>query len=115
MLRPCARNVALALPANQGLFIEVAASAVAGGTATSTSDLSSMADQTYDLTNDDGAPMDYPEHEATYSMFLLMVKWGIIVNVALLVAMAAGFFMGAGLLGGVFIFIVLLIASMIFA
>ena len=39
-----------------------------------------MADQTYEL-NEDGAPMDYPEHEQTYSMFLLLTKWGILFNV----------------------------------
>ena len=32
--------------------------------------------------------MDYAEHESTYSMFLVMVKWGIILNVALLIFMA---------------------------
>ena len=74
-----------------------------------------MADQTYDLSEKDGAPMDYPEHEATYSLFLLMVKWGIIFNVALLIAMAAGFFMGAGFIGGTLILIVLMIAAKIFA
>ncbi len=32
--------------------------------------------------------MDYAEHDRTYSMFLVMVKWGIILNVALLIFMA---------------------------
>jgi len=73
-----------------------------------------MADQSYEL-NEDGAPMDYPEHEQTYSMFLLLTKWGVIVNVALLLAMAVGFFMGGGFLGGVFTFIVLMIAAKIIA
>jgi len=74
-----------------------------------------MADQTYDVNDDQGAPMDYPEHEATYSMFLALAKWGVIFNVALLVAMAAGFYMGAGFIGGTLIFIVLMIASKILA
>ena len=74
-----------------------------------------MADQTYDLSDEHGAPMDYPEHEKTYSMFMFLVKWGILFNAALLVAMAAGFYMGAGFIGGVLIFIVLMIASAIFA
>lgn len=73
-----------------------------------------MADQTYEV-NEDGAPMDYPEHEATYSMFLALTKWGIIFNVALLIAMAVGFFMGGGLVGGILVFIVLMIAAKILA
>jgi len=74
-----------------------------------------MADQTYDLSEEHGAPMDYPEHEATYSLFLFLAKWGVIFNVALLIAMAAGFFMGAGFIGGTLIFIVLMVAAKIFA
>ncbi|MFD0915156.1 aa3-type cytochrome c oxidase subunit IV [Pseudahrensia aquimaris] len=74
-----------------------------------------MADQSYDLGDQNGAPMDYPEHEATYSMFMSLVKWGIIFNVALLIAMAAGFFMGAGFVGGTLIFILLMIASKVLA
>lgn len=74
-----------------------------------------MADQSYEVNEKNGAPMDYPEHEATYSMFLLMVKWGIIANVALLLAMAAGFYGGAGLIGGTLVFIVLMLAAKIVA
>ncbi|MDD9908429.1 MAG: aa3-type cytochrome c oxidase subunit IV [Ahrensia sp.] len=74
-----------------------------------------MADQTYDVNNEQGAPMDYKEHEATYSMFLWLTKWGILFNIALLVAMAAGFFMGAGFIGGTLIFIVLMIVAKIIA
>lgn len=37
----------------------------------------------------DGHPdMDYAEHERTYAGFLVLVKWGIIVNVLLLSGMA---------------------------
>ncbi|RWX79119.1 aa3-type cytochrome c oxidase subunit IV [Neorhizobium lilium] len=54
-----------------------------------------------------GAQMDYAEHEKTYEMFLAGAKWGTIQLVALMVAMAAGFFGGAGLLGGLVIFLVL--------
>jgi hypothetical protein len=32
--------------------------------------------------------MDYPEHERTYSMFLTLLKWHVIVISALLVLMA---------------------------
>ncbi len=73
-----------------------------------------MADQSYEL-NEEGAPMDYPEHEQTYSMFLFLTKWGILFNVALLLAMAVGFFMGGGFLGGVFTFIILMIIAKILA
>ena len=59
--------------------------------------------------------MDYPQHEQTYSMFLLMTKWGILFNVALLLAMAVGFFMGGGLVGGTLVFIVLMIIAKIVA
>ena len=73
-----------------------------------------MADQTYEL-NEDGAPMDYPQHEETYSMFLLLTKWGILFNVALLLAMEVGFFMGGGLVGGTLVFIILMIVAKILA
>ena len=39
-----------------------------------------------------GAPMDYKEHENTYNLFLTLSKWGVIFCVALLAAMAFGFF-----------------------
>ena len=73
-----------------------------------------MADQTYEI-DDHGAPMDYPEHEQTYSMFLWLTKWGILFNVALLIAMAFGFFMGGGLVGGTLAFIVLMVIASIVA
>ena len=43
-----------------------------------------------------GAPMDYPEHEKTYNFFINATKYGTLFCVALLVAMAAGFFTSAG-------------------
>ncbi len=58
-----------------------------------------------------GAPMDYSEHEKTYEMFLACAKWGTVHLVALMIAMAAGFFGGAGLLGGLIVFIVLSVAG----
>ena len=60
-----------------------------------------------------GGEMDYPEHEETYALFLRITKWGIIVNVVLLIAMAIGFFGGGGLLGGGIAFIVLMLAARI--
>jgi hypothetical protein len=54
-----------------------------------------------------GAPMDYREHEKTYNMFVAGAKYGSALIGVLLIAMAAGFFGHAGLLGGILIFIVL--------
>ncbi len=56
-----------------------------------------------------GAPMDYREHEKTYSMFLSGAKYGTMVIVALLLAMAAGFFGGGGFLGGILTFIIFVV------
>jgi hypothetical protein len=58
-----------------------------------------------------GASMDYAEHEKTYEGFLAAAKWGTMVTVVLLIAMAAGFFAGAGLIGSFILFIVLNIAG----
>jgi hypothetical protein len=43
-----------------------------------------------------GAQMDYPEHEKTYSAFIALAKYGTLFCVALLIAMAFGFFTAAG-------------------
>lgn len=53
-----------------------------------------------------GAPMDYKEHEKTYGMFINGAKYGSAILVALLLAMTAGFFGGAGFLGGLLLFII---------
>jgi hypothetical protein len=60
-----------------------------------------------------GAPMDYREHEKTYGMFLHGAKFLTVVVAALLIAMAAGFFGHAGLLGGVLIFLVLTVIGIL--
>ncbi len=54
-----------------------------------------------------GAEMDYGEHEKTYSLFLTMTKWGVISCVALLVAMAFGFFTPAGFISSLILFILI--------
>ena len=41
-----------------------------------------------------GAPMDYAEHEKTYAGFAGLVKWSTVALVALMIAMAFGFFAG---------------------
>lgn len=43
-----------------------------------------------------GAKMDYPEHNKTYAGFLALTKYGSLFCVALLAAMAFGFFTSAG-------------------
>lgn len=58
-----------------------------------------------------GAPMDYKEHENTYNMFIAGTKYGSMLLIALLLAMTAGFFGGAGFLGGLLVFIILLAAG----
>ena len=58
-----------------------------------------------------GAPMDYREHEKTYSLFINAAKYGTAMLVALMIGMAAGFFTAAGLFGGIVIFLVLSIAG----
>jgi hypothetical protein len=55
--------------------------------------------------------MDYAEHDRTYAGFLWLTKWTVAANVALLVAMAFGFFGGFGLIGGTLVFALLLVAS----
>ncbi|QLF68153.1 aa3-type cytochrome c oxidase subunit IV [Peteryoungia desertarenae] len=58
-----------------------------------------------------GAAMDYQEHERTYERFIAGAKYGTIITVALMLAMAAGFFGGAGLIGGFLIWVILSIAG----
>lgn len=55
--------------------------------------------------------MDYPEHEKTYLAFVALIKWGTVSCVALMIAMAFGFFAGGGLFGGTLLMIILLIIS----
>ncbi|MEI2301378.1 aa3-type cytochrome c oxidase subunit IV [Ensifer sp. MJa1] len=61
-----------------------------------------------------GAPMDYPEHEKTYNLFISASKFGTLFCVALLIAMAAGFFTTMGFFSSVVLFILLNIAGFFF-
>ena len=54
-----------------------------------------------------GASMDYAEHERTYSGFLFAAKYGTMIVVVLMIAMAAGFFTPAGFVFSTLLFIVL--------
>ncbi len=51
-----------------------------------------------------GAPMNYNEHEKTYIGFINAAKYGTLVLVAVLIAMAAGFFTAAGFVSSVILF-----------
>ncbi len=44
-----------------------------------------------------GAPMDYREHERTYSGFLWLVQYGTAAVIAILVGMLMGLIVGAGI------------------
>ncbi|MCK3779148.1 aa3-type cytochrome c oxidase subunit IV [Sinorhizobium chiapasense] len=63
---------------------------------------------------DVGAPMDYPEHEKTYRMFLSASKYGTLFCVALLIAMAAAFFTTMGFFSSLVLFILLNVAGFFF-
>ena len=54
-----------------------------------------------------GAPMDYPEHEKTYNFFIGAAKYGTLFCVALLIAMAAGFFTSAGFFSSLLLLILI--------
>lgn len=54
-----------------------------------------------------GASMDYAEHDKTYNGFLAATKYGTMLLVVLLIAMAVGFFSSAGFLFSLLLFIVL--------
>jgi uncharacterized membrane-anchored protein len=60
-----------------------------------------------------GAQMDYKEHEHTYAMFLAAAKFGSLAIVALLLGMTAGFFAGAGFLGGIVVMLIVFIAGIV--
>jgi hypothetical protein len=57
-----------------------------------------------------GAPMDYKEPESTYNLFLTLSKWGVISCLALVAAMAFGFFAG-GFFSATVLFIVICLAA----
>ena len=52
-----------------------------------------------------GAEMDYGEHRRTYAMFMNATKYGTVIVVALLIAMAVGFFTSGGVMGGLVMFL----------
>ena len=54
--------------------------------------------------------MDYAEHDRTYDVFIKFSIWTTAACLALLVAMAVGFFGGGGLIGGTLVFLFLMAA-----
>lgn len=66
-----------------------------------------MADNTPTGPVELGAQMDYAEHEGTYKLFVKLSKYGTLVCVALMVAMAFGFFAPAGFFSSAVLFLVL--------
>lgn len=65
-----------------------------------------MAEQTPRGPLEMGADMDYSEHEKTYSGFLALTKYSTLVLVALLIAMAFGFFGGGGFVSSFILFVI---------
>ena len=70
-----------------------------------------MAEHTPDAPLEMGAKMDYSEHEKTYSRFIMLAKYGSLVCLALLAAMAFGFFTNAGFFSATILFFVICAAG----
>ncbi|WP_265518588.1 aa3-type cytochrome c oxidase subunit IV [Nitratireductor luteus] len=54
-----------------------------------------------------GAEMDYTEHERTYNLFLTITKYSSLIIIAILVAMAFGFFTSAGFFSSTVLFVLI--------
>ena len=61
----------------------------------------------------DAPAMDYPEHEKTYNFFIAATKYGTLFCVALLIAMAAGFFTSAGFFSSLLLLIIINVLGVI--
>jgi hypothetical protein len=66
-----------------------------------------MADHTSDGPVELGAKMDYAEHEKSFKLFVGLTKYVTLATVALLIAMAFGFFTSAGFISATILFILL--------
>ncbi len=66
-----------------------------------------MADNTPTGPVELGAEMDYKEHEKTYALFVGLSKYVTLVTVALLIAMAFGFFTSAGFFSATILFVLI--------
>ena len=70
-----------------------------------------MADHTPSGPLEMGAKMDYAEHDRTYSGFLTLAKYSSLACLALLAAMAFGFFTSAGFFSATILFILICAAG----
>lgn len=70
-----------------------------------------MADHSHDHSVELGADMDYNEHTATYSLFVSLAKWSAITCIALLAAMAFGFYTSAGFVSATILFLGVLVLA----
>lgn len=66
-----------------------------------------MADNTPTGPVELGAQMDYAEHEGTYKLFIKLAKYCTLVCVALMIAMAFGFFVPAGFFSATVLFLLI--------
>lgn len=66
-----------------------------------------MADKKPEEPAETGAEMDYEEHERTYSLFLTLAKYTSLLVVAILIAMAFGFFTAAGFISSTILFLLI--------
>ncbi|MGN6582568.1 MAG: aa3-type cytochrome c oxidase subunit IV [Rhizobiaceae bacterium] len=66
-----------------------------------------MADHSPAMPAEVGAEMDYPEHEKSYRLFVGLAKYGTLHVLALLIAMAFGFFTSAGFFSSLILFILI--------
>lgn len=66
-----------------------------------------MAEKKSDAPAETGAEMDYAEHERTYNLFLAISKYSSLVIIALLIAMAFGFFTAAGFISSTILFLLI--------
>ncbi|WP_274425911.1 aa3-type cytochrome c oxidase subunit IV [Chelativorans sp. YIM 93263] len=66
-----------------------------------------MADEKPDEPVETGAEMDYEEHHRTYNLFLEVSKYSSLVVIAILIAMAFGFFTAAGFISSTILFILI--------
>ncbi|MFB9979143.1 aa3-type cytochrome c oxidase subunit IV [Mesorhizobium kowhaii] len=69
-----------------------------------------MADHTPTGPVELGAKMDYAEHDRTYAGFLMLAKYGSLFCLAILLAMAFGFFAG-GFFSATILFVLILAAG----
>lgn len=66
-----------------------------------------MADHPPAMPAEVGAEMDYPQHEKSYRLFIALAKYGTLHVIALLIAMAFGFFTSAGFFSSLILFILI--------